>query len=134
MATTDTSLIARLEGRIAAWREEADRFDKHACTEVAVTYRVLADELELELKDWDSTALNITQAATESGYSREHLGRMVREGKLPNAGRPGAPKIRRHDLPIKATPLLPFPDTVDSSITSKEDVVRSVVAYGRGTR
>ncbi len=35
-------------------------------------------------------------------YSADHLGRLVREGKLPNAGREGAPRIRLQDLPRKA--------------------------------
>ena len=46
----------------------------------------------------------------ESGYSADHLGRLVRDGKIPNAGRPGAPRIARSHLPRKtqapATPLL----------------------------
>ena len=35
----------------------------------------------------------------ESCYSAAHLGRLVREGKVPNAGRPGTPRIARGDLP-----------------------------------
>ena len=45
--------------------------------------------------------LNLTQAAQECGYSADALGRMVREGRIPNQGRPGAPKVHRSDLPRK---------------------------------
>jgi hypothetical protein len=45
--------------------------------------------------------LDLTQAARECGYSPDALGRMVRAGRIPNLGRPGAPKVRRSDLPRK---------------------------------
>ena len=43
------------------------------------------------------------EAARRSGYSADHLGRLVRDGKIPNAGRPGAPSIARRGLPRKAS-------------------------------
>ena len=52
-----------------------------------------ADELE--------ATLSLVEAASESGYSADHLGRLVRDGKIPNAGRPGAPRIARKHLPRK---------------------------------
>lgn len=39
------------------------------------------------------------QADRESGFSVGHLYRMVGTGQIPNAGRKGAPRIRRRDLP-----------------------------------
>ena len=51
--------------------------------------------------------LTLTEAARHSGYSSEHLGRLVRDGKTPNAGRPNAPRIRVHQLPCKAGHLPP---------------------------
>ena len=59
-------------------------------------------ELETALRQRDDTNLTLTQAAGESCYSAAHLGRLVREGKIPNAGRPGAPGIARRHLPRKA--------------------------------
>jgi hypothetical protein len=41
------------------------------------------------------------EAAAESGYAADTLGRLVREGQIPNAGRLNAPKIRRRDIPKK---------------------------------
>ncbi len=45
--------------------------------------------------------LTLTEAAEESGFSADHLGRLVHDGKIPNAGRPGAPRISRRHLPRK---------------------------------
>ena len=52
-----------------------------------------AAELEAALRQEDDTLLTLTEAARESGYSADHLGRLVRDGKIPNTGRPGAPRI-----------------------------------------
>ena len=49
--------------------------------------------------------MTLAQAAVASGYSADHLGREVREGRIPNAGRPHAPRIRRANLPRKRPEL-----------------------------
>ena len=76
----------------------------------AVALESCAAELEATLRERDETTLSLTEAARESGYSADHLGRLVRDGRIPNAGRPGAPRIARSHLPRKtqapATPLL----------------------------
>lgn len=53
---------------------------------------------------WDQ-ALTLTDASRESGYSVDHLGLLIRQGIIPNAGRPHAPRIRRRDLPRKPSRL-----------------------------
>jgi len=45
--------------------------------------------------------MTIAQAAARSGYSTDHLSRLIREGKLANYGRKGAPRIRHADLPVR---------------------------------
>jgi hypothetical protein len=45
------------------------------------------------------TLLTLREAAALSGYSVEHLGRLIRQGALPNAGKHHAPRIRLADLP-----------------------------------
>jgi hypothetical protein len=35
----------------------------------------------------------LAEASAQSGYSQDHLARLIREGRLPNAGRPHAPRI-----------------------------------------
>ena len=55
--------------------------------------------LEEAARDNDEATLTLANAARESGYSTDHLGRLVRSGKTSNAGRPGAPRISRGHLP-----------------------------------
>jgi len=63
----------------------------------------LIDELLADLDVVRRAELDLTltleEAARESGYSADHLGRLVRDGRIPNAGRHHAPRIRRADLP-----------------------------------
>jgi hypothetical protein len=86
---------------IAEWRARIAMFRRHGIGEAATTGETFADELEAFLRTTDDMTLTIAQAAAESGYSEDHLARQIREGKIPNAGRPGAPRIRRADLPRK---------------------------------
>jgi hypothetical protein len=69
---------------------------------MARAYELAASDLEAALEEGAKEALTLTEAADESGYSADHLGRLVRDGKIPNAGRPGAPRIARRSLPAKA--------------------------------
>lgn len=46
------------------------------------------------LHDNDEVTLTLTDAAKESDCSTDHLRRLVREGKIPNTGRPGANESR----------------------------------------
>ena len=47
------------------------------------------------------TTLDLSDAAQESGYTRGHLGRMLRDGTLPNAGTASEPLVLRVHLPRK---------------------------------
>ncbi|MGH7513403.1 MAG: helix-turn-helix domain-containing protein [Gemmatimonadales bacterium] len=62
--------------------------------------QVLAEFDEVSRAETESL-LNLTEAARECGYSPDALGRMIRSGRIPNRGRPGAPRVRRADLPRK---------------------------------
>jgi hypothetical protein len=50
--------------------------------------------------------LSLTEAAERTGYSADHIGRLVRQGKVPNAGRKHAPKVRLSDLTVVLKPKL----------------------------
>lgn len=65
----------------------------------ATAFERAAIELEAALSTFDDESLTLGQAAEESGYSVEYLGRLVRCGTIPNAGKKGSPRIRRCDLP-----------------------------------
>ncbi len=64
------------------------------CDEVLVDFgKVLETE--------SNAALTLGEAAARSGYSAGHLGRLVRQGKIPNAGHPRSPRVRVVDLPAR---------------------------------
>jgi len=75
---------------------------------VRVITLFLAD-LEDLARDEDDRLLTLKQAADRSGYNAEYLGRLLREGKLQNAGRKGAPRVRLGDLPRR--PMNGFAET-----------------------
>lgn len=101
---TRTELLARWRTRRDEWR----------CLATLVDAAALIDQLLADLTDvFDSEqeiVLTLDDAAVRSGYSRDHLARLIRQHRIPNSGRRGAPRIRLGDLPIRpgftvATPL-----------------------------
>lgn len=117
---------------IDQWRQEAsqlrNRYNGESLARLGETH---AEELEKAIHEADNTPLSLSQASHLSGYSTDHIGRMIREGKIPNAGRKGSPRIRLADLPRK--PGLPRecprPQLVGSS---KSQVARSVLSHMGG--
>ena len=91
-----------VEALPAIWRKRAKLLRRYGGETPAAALERCADELEAKLVERDDTTFSLVEAARESGYSADHLGRLVRDGKIPNAGRPGAPRIALKDLPRKA--------------------------------
>ena len=119
----------------AAWRRQAKTLRRYGGQAIATALERCADELEGTIQERDDATYSLTEAARESGYSREHLGRLVRDGKIPNAGRPGAPRIARRDLPRKQ----PGPDSPFAPPLAQErgrrqvsgrGIVRSIIEKG----
>lgn len=81
------------------WRSDAAKVRRLGAEPQAATLEACADALERALGEHDNEPLTIPQAATETGLSESHLYRVVSEGRVPNAGRKGRPRIRRRDLP-----------------------------------
>ena len=98
------------------WREKAKLFRQHGHEATARTYEVCSAELEAAVRGGAQELLDLKEAARESGYSADHLGRLVRDGKIPNAGRRNAPKIRRIDLPRR-------PDVTSSNKSPEVDLL-----------
>jgi hypothetical protein len=48
------------------------------------------------------TAMSLAEASRLSGYSADHLGRLVRKGEISNRGRKNAPKVLLSECPRKA--------------------------------
>jgi hypothetical protein len=66
--------------------------------------RSFADDLEASEIEQSLECLTLAEAARESGYSAAHLARLLDEGRIANAGRKRAPRIKRGDLPKKPPP------------------------------
>lgn len=60
-----------------------------------------AEQFRQAIDVQDDETMTLIEAASRSGYSIDHLARLIREGRLPNAGRRGAPRVRLRDLPIR---------------------------------
>ena len=111
------------------WRTRAKLFRDHADESVARAYEACATELDDAFQEQDERLLDLQEAAQLSGYSADHLGRLVREGKIQNVGRTGAPRIRIKDLPRKMSEVLPEADTFDH-LPSATAIVQSVIKKG----
>jgi hypothetical protein len=86
----------------ALWRELASQLSKWPGNDGAVIALLrMADQLELALRRSEGEIISLRVAAQESGYTEDHLGRLVREAKIPNAGCKGSPRVRRADVPKK---------------------------------
>jgi hypothetical protein len=84
------------------WRERAEQLrDWGGSAETARMWERAATELEQALRSVGGETLTLKQATEVSGLTAGHLGDLVRSGKIPNAGRKNAPRIRRADLPAK---------------------------------
>ena len=97
-----TAEAPTVEGLPADWRRRAKALRRYGGETPATAIERCADDLEATLVERDETTFSLVEASRESGYSADHLGRLVRDGKIPNAGRPGAPRIALKDLPRKA--------------------------------
>jgi hypothetical protein len=88
---------------IAEWRNHAALCRRYGGDSMARTLEQCARELEETDAAARDTALTLDEAARASGFSAEHLGRLVRQGAIPNAGRKGVPRICRGDLPRRCS-------------------------------
>lgn len=84
------------------WRARRDEWQRLGVRVegAAICDEVLADFQAVFTSEGDEL-LTLTEASRISAYSPDHLGRLIRSGTVPNAGRLNAPRIRRADLPRK---------------------------------
>jgi hypothetical protein len=86
---------------VAQWRQKAEALRPFA-EPAARAFEAAADELADAVARDDEQLLTVQEASRASGYSADHLARLLRDRTIPNAGRKGAPRIRRADLPRRA--------------------------------
>lgn len=117
----------------AKWAAEADTMRQRGAT---VNGAALLDEVLRDFQEatrgHNDELLNLTEAAEESGYSADYLGSLVRQGRIANAGRPHAPRIRRRDLPRKACQLPPPERPVRLMGATPVQIARAVVDSKKG--
>ena len=115
-----------------AWRSRAKALRRYGSESPAIALERCAEELDATLVESDDITYSLVEAARESGYSADHLGRLVRDGKIPNAGRPGAPRIARRDLPRKthAPPEARLAETPRPRDVSNVQIVQSIIEKG----
>lgn len=83
-----------------SWRSRAADLERYA-PPAAEAFREAADELEVALREAAHETLTLREAAAESGYSKRRLRELIADGTIPQAGKKGAPRIRRADLPVR---------------------------------
>jgi hypothetical protein len=80
----------------------ADAREYTADERAAAIWERAAEMLEESLRQSGLERLTLPQAATESGYSTDHLRRLIDEGTVPNASGPdGTKSMLRMHLPRK---------------------------------
>jgi hypothetical protein len=86
----------------ARWREDAEVFRRYGAAGRARMLERMAAELEQTTRGDGAARVDLRTAADLSGFSRSHLRRLIRTGKLP-ATRDGAgdPLVSVSDLPRK---------------------------------
>ena len=99
------------------WRERAQQLRRYS-EPAANAWVEAARELDLAFTQWELEALTLEQASEESGYSYGHLQRLVSEGVIPNISKPGAPRVRRGDLP-RRTDRRPQPREQDVDLADE---------------
>ena len=114
----------------ATWRKRAKALRRYGGETPATAIERCADDLETTIRERDETTLSLVEAARESGYSRDHLGRLVRDGKIPNAGRPNAPRIARRHLPLKAPSGPRLAENPRRRDHSNAQIVQSIIEKG----
>jgi hypothetical protein len=93
---------APLDDLRAKWCARRDEFARfRASVDGATLCDELLAELDSVIQVHDDETLTLRDASTVSGYTVDHLARLIRQGRIPNAGRHGAPRIRVRDIPVR---------------------------------
>lgn len=99
-------MVHTRETLVSYWRA---RHDEYARVDAVVNGAKLINEMLHHIQELFTSEhgfiLSLEAAALRSGYSKEHLARLIRQGKIPNAGRRGTPRIRVEDLPRRRSNL-----------------------------
>lgn len=85
-----------------SWLDEADHYERvGALVKGDLLLRRVVDDLRRTILARASQVLTVKEAVRESGYSESHLFHLLESHRIPNAGGPNRPRVRRADLPKK---------------------------------
>ena len=126
MRETGTGTSLRLGDLPAGFRERADVLRECGAVGQASTLEWAADRAEEALRGAALEELTLDEAEIETGYSRSHLRRLIREEKIPATREGSRIRIQRRHLPHK-------PGVAGSgpTLTLRSQLARAV-ATGRG--
>lgn len=125
--------LTHLGEAMSKWRNRRDMIGQLGAMVPldSVCDEVIADLVKIEQAQSDET-LTLREAAQESGYSTDHLRRLIRDGTVPNAGRKHAPLVHCSDLPRKPGHLRSDVPGINNATPSREQIVRAVVNSDAG--
>ena len=99
------SLADSFAALAARWRADAEVLRRRGCLEAAALLDSCAADLGDAIAGESCVVVSPAEAARLTGFSAEHIARLIRRGKLPNLGRKHAPRVRLADVPRKAGTL-----------------------------
>jgi hypothetical protein len=88
------------------FRNEAEILRKWGELELARAVLHAADRLEMQERLAKLEELSLREASARSGFSYSAVEKMVRQGRIPNAGVKGSPRVRAGDLPSRPPTLI----------------------------
>ena len=94
--------MRRIQNLPRSFRATAEYLREHAASEEAArVWEKAAEKVEQALRRSNLELLGLDEAEVESGYTKGHLRRLIREGLIPNSGAESDPRIQRSHLPRK---------------------------------
>lgn len=128
-----TQSVTLLGGIIQRWAERGVDFERFG---VQVDGARLCAEVVSDLRQIESAEaqrmVGLEEAAQLSGFSADHIGRLVREGRIMNYGRKGAPLVRVVDLPRKPGSLTSATPLAILAPADRRRIARSLLASPKG--
>lgn len=116
-----------LEPLLGRWLQDARTLRRRGCDREASVIESVAQELRDFVAGLGSVSVTLQEASELSGYSSAHLGRLVREGTIPNAGRQGSPRIS-----ISHIPRRPVAHSHTGAQADTTQIVQSIIDGDQG--
>jgi hypothetical protein len=88
------------------WAHRRDELKRlHASVDGALLCEEFIVELQELIESRRSATLTLSEASELTGYSRDHLSRLMRQGLLTNVGKKNKPRLVAGELPKRVKPV-----------------------------